>query len=93
MTQLDLFSCKPAIPSAPQKPDTERIRKLLTETLEQLRAAEKLPWDAAQMNSWDHVFHNMTKWLPSEQRDEFIRNFEGEISRLQQSALFIGLTR
>jgi hypothetical protein len=93
MTQLDLFGCQPATPSAPQTPDTDRIRTLLMETLEQLRAAEKLPWDAAQLRSWDHVFHNMTKWLPSEQRDEFIRNFEGEISRLQQSASFIGSTR
>jgi hypothetical protein len=82
MAQLDLFGTRRPLSSVPQKPNVDKIRMQLSAALEQLRAAHDMPWTAVQLNSWHHVFHNMTKWLPSEERDSFCRNFESEVSRL-----------
>jgi hypothetical protein len=93
MTQLDLFGCKPLVASTSQTPDLDMIRTLLSATLQELRGAMTMPWDAGRLKSWDLVFHNMTKWLPSEERDEFIRHFQMEVLRLKQSDLVKSSTR
>jgi hypothetical protein len=54
----------------------------LSAALQQLRAADQMPWTDAQLSSWHHVFHNMTKWLPIEERESFRRTFESEVARL-----------
>ena len=84
MAQLDLFGSRRLASSVPQKPDIDKIRALLTAALQQLRAADKIPWEPAQLRSWHHVFHNMTKWLPAKERDELRQIFQAEISRLQK---------
>ena len=83
MAQLDLFGRSRMNPVVPQKPDLQKIRLLLGAALQELRAAKEMPWEASRLRSWHHVFQNMTKWLPPEERDEICRDFETQIARLQ----------
>jgi hypothetical protein len=83
MAQLDLFGRSRVAPPVPQKPDPEKIRMILWSALHQLRATEEMPWQPAELRSWQHVFQNMTKWLPAHERNEICRMFESEVSRLQ----------
>jgi hypothetical protein len=84
MAQLDLFGSRRLTASVPQKPDIDKIRALLNAALHQLRTADEMPWQPHQLRSWHHVFHNMTKWLPTKERDQFRESFEAQISRLQK---------
>lgn len=68
MTQLDLFGSGRLTSSVPRKPDVERIRRILTAAIGELQGADEMPWTPAQQRSWHHVFQNMTKWLPAEER-------------------------
>jgi hypothetical protein len=84
MAQFDLFARGQLLPPVPQKPDVDKIRMLLDAAIRELRAADEMPWDSARLKSWHHVFQNMTKWLPAEERDELRRRFAAEISRLEK---------
>jgi hypothetical protein len=83
MAQLDLFGAGRFVSSVPQQPNIDKIRALLNATLEQLRVAHKMPWQPAELNSWRHVFRNMTKWLPADEGEKFRQAFEEQNSRLQ----------
>jgi hypothetical protein len=83
MAQLDLFGSSRLASSVPREPDREKIRMLLSTAIEQLRTADEMPWRPAELRSWHHVFQNMTKWLPAEERAEFREAFDIEISRLR----------
>jgi hypothetical protein len=83
MAQLDLFGSRQLVSSVPQPPDINDIRALLNATLEQLRGATEMPWRATELNSWRHVFQNMTKWLPFEEGEQLRRAFEEQNSRLK----------
>jgi len=83
MPQLDLFGSAVPPESISQKPNTERIRLTLGAALNELRAAEIMPWDAARLRSWAHVFNNMTKWLSDEERNRCLNDFHAEVGRLR----------
>lgn len=83
MNQFDLFTGARSRVHVPQNPDPETIRLRLLGTLEQLRSANQMPWEPWQLRSWQHVFHNMAGWLPSEERDKMRQDFSKEIERLQ----------
>jgi hypothetical protein len=86
MRQFDLFAGARSKVHVPQLPDTEAIRLRLIEVLEQLRAAQQMPWEPSQLRSWTHVFHNMANWLPQDERDSLRREFSREIERLRQAS-------
>jgi hypothetical protein len=82
MTQIDLFSGSKAAEQISQKPDPVRIRMLLGNALAEIRAAEQMPWTAPQLRTWGHLFNNMTKWLPEDERSNLVREFQIEVGRL-----------
>ncbi len=84
MRQIDLFANGRAATSIPQTPDPDEIRKRLTTVLQQLRNADRMPWNPAQVRSWKHVFHNMANWLPADEREKLRRDFTAEMERLQR---------
>jgi hypothetical protein len=84
MRQLDLFAAAKPGASTAQTPDPNVIRERLNAVLEQLRAANSMPWKPAELRSWRHVFHNMANWLPPEERDKLRRDFTAEIARLER---------
>ncbi len=83
MPQLDLFGTAQSDQIVSQRPDPERIRLVLAAALQELRKSESMPWDSARLRSWHHVFQNMTKWLPDEERESFTRSFNVEVGRLR----------
>ena len=83
MPQLDLFGNIEPEQNISQKPDAERIRLILSSALQELRNAELMPWDAPRLRSWQHVFANMTNWLPEHERQEISRQFNSELARLR----------
>lgn len=83
MSQLDLFTSAKLSLSTAQTPDPDVVRQRLHTVLQQLRAADRMPWKPAELRSWQHVFHNMANWLPPEERDELRREFTAEITRLE----------
>ena len=85
MGQLDLFGRSRLAAPVPQKPDPEKIRAILRSAIQQLRTTKEMPWQPAELRSWQHVFQNMTKWLPADERSELCRTFDCEVSRLQAS--------
>ena len=84
MSQLDLFGGAKQGSSPAHTPDAKAVRERLNTILQQLRAANRMPWTPAQLRSWRHVFHNMANWLPPEERDKFREDFTAEIARLEE---------
>jgi hypothetical protein len=85
MRQFDLFAGARPRAHVPQSPDPDAIRVRLLDVLEQLRNTERMPWDPAQLRSWQHVFRNMANWLPPEEGDRLRQEFSREIERLQRT--------
>ena len=84
MRQIDFFAENREEKPIPQTPDAENVRARLSSALQQLRDADHMPWTAAQVRSWKHVFHNMANWLPPEERDKLRQEFAMEIERLER---------
>ncbi len=82
MKQIDLFSGSKATEEVSQKPDPVRIRMLLGNALQELRQAGEMPWTAPQLRTWGHLFNNMTKWLPNDERSRLIQEYQIEVGRL-----------
>lgn len=85
MSQFDLFATAKPDTTAAQVPDPNVIRERLHAVLAQLRTADHMPWKAAELRSWRHVFHNMANWLPPDERDNLRREFIAEVARLEQA--------
>lgn len=83
MSQLDLFAAAKLGLSTGQTPDPNVIRGRLNAVVQQLRAADRMPWKPAELRSWRHIFHNMANWLPPEEREKLRRDFTAEIARLE----------
>ena len=50
--------------------------------LDELRAADALPWDEDKIGYWKLVMPQTTRWLPEEERAEILRVFAAELERL-----------
>lgn len=82
MSQLDLFSADRA-PAVSQQADPDKIRLILAAAVQELERSSQLPWDSPKLNSWCHLFDNMTKWLPEEERADLRKRFHQELRRLE----------
>lgn len=73
--------------AAPYEPDRDEIRAELVKILEAARAAtEQSPWDKRTLMYHKVVFPQMSRWLPSEEREQLCSCFFQEIDRVE--ALF-----
>lgn len=85
--QLDLFPTTAAI-DAPPALDPEsmraRVRPRLAVLLAEARAATENPWTAERTWVHAHMFHGMTSWLPTEDRDRLRAALVAELVRLGQ---------
>ena len=86
MRQADLFGAGrgPAAP-VPETPDADAIRARLHAVLDTLRAARAMPWEPARVRTQEHLFQNMTNWLPEVERDALRLAFAAEMARLRQA--------
>jgi len=84
MSQLDLFArAKPARASS-DLPDPADVRREMLDVLAQLEAAETMPFPQKTLAMWKTIWPQMSRWLPDE-RDELIRRFDAQVTRLQAS--------
>jgi hypothetical protein len=69
-----------------QAPDPERLAALalqrMTTLLDEIRAADSMPWDAQRAEVNALVFHNMANWLPAPERNALRAAFRTEMERL-----------
>lgn len=63
--------------------DPDRVRARLNRILAEVRAAETLPWDAAELSLYRTIFPQMTNWLPDDEARQLCFAFEEELERLK----------
>lgn len=81
MSQLNLF--QPARPEPTPRPSNpEFVRKHLHRLLNLARAAERMPWSAAEAQSWAELFPQLTQSLPPEEGQQLRDAFAAELARL-----------
>ena len=81
MWQGDLFEHARVQQPVSGKPDPDNIRRRLESVLRELGEAESFPWKPQELNSWRHVFHNMSKWLPEGEREQLRKEFCEQLAR------------
>jgi hypothetical protein len=96
MVQTDLFGHQPsqselfapqstAAPEAvPVTPESVRSKMLLM--LDQLRAADHMPWPERKVRINEVIFPQMANWLPEEEAAQLCFAFTREIERLKLAA-------
>ena len=82
MEQPSLFDSPPA-PAKPRVINTRRIRVSLNYVLRTMRAAEIMPWHAAEAASQEVNFPIYARLLPAEEAEPMIAEFEREMARLR----------
>jgi hypothetical protein len=84
MRQADLFATEDRrAEPPPETPSPASVRRRLHALLEELRASSAMPWTPPRVRTVEHLFRNMTKWLPQEERDSLRRAFAAEMERLR----------
>jgi hypothetical protein len=80
-SQPELFEADAAPPA--YRPDPDKVRARLHKILTEVRAAEKLPWDADRLLLYRTIFPHMTGWLPEDEGAQLRFEFETEMARLK----------
>lgn len=94
-SQSDLFGCEPSqgelfgglnTPQqvAPVTPDS--VREKMVAILVQLRSAERMPWPERKVRINEVIFPQMANWLPREEGEQLVLEFEAEVQRLREAA-------
>jgi uncharacterized coiled-coil DUF342 family protein len=76
--QEDLLPAEPAS----YAPDPDRVRQKLAAVLEELRRADRMPWDRKQRAYQQLLFPQMTRSLPPDEAQQLKKAFEAELARL-----------
>jgi hypothetical protein len=79
--QSELFDEEVETPT--YRPDLDQVRARMNRILAEVRAAEKLPWDADQLLVYRTIFPQMAGWLPEEEGAQLKFEFEAEMERLK----------
>jgi len=79
--QSELFDAEAAPPA--YRPDLDQVRARLNRILAEVRAAEKLPWDADKVLLYRTIFPHMAGWLPEEEGAQLRFEFDTEMARLK----------
>lgn len=79
--QGNLFADDDPAPRAPAQMEAT-VRPRLAAMLAELRAAQRMPWDAQQERVNRTLFPQMTNWLPEAEREHLRAAFGAELRRL-----------
>ena len=85
LSQGQLFD-EPVPPPPPPKWTQETIRARMIELIDIARNAETMPFDADEQRSHTAMFPYMAEWLPKEDGDQLLLQFETEMERLLKAA-------
>lgn len=85
MRQTNLFSTQvKTAPVRTEAPDPEAVRKRLHAILDEARNASSMPWAASRARAIEHLFRNMTNWLPEAEGETLRQGFFQQMSRLRE---------
>lgn len=85
MRQTNLFSTHTTtVPVLTEAPDPELVRKRLHAILNEARNASTMPWAASRVRAIEHLFRNMTNWLPEAEGETLREGFFQQMSRLRR---------
>ena len=85
MRQTKLFSTPVAtVPVQTEAPDPEAVRMRLYAILDEARNASTMPWAASRARVIEHLFRNMTNWLPDAEGETLRQGFVQQMSRLRE---------
>lgn len=74
-------------PVEQRKPLTaEDVRQQMLALIAQLREADAIPFEAAEMNKHIAMFPIMAQWLAPEDGEQLVFQFEAEVERLLKAA-------
>ena len=63
-------------------PDPALIRAKVRRLIDELRAAEKMPWSEEKLGFHLVVMPQTTNWLPPDERAALLSEFQAEVARL-----------
>lgn len=70
----------------PKRLTADDIREEMLALLAKARAAETMPWTSRELRTHTVLFPEMAKWLPPEEGEQLLLEFETEIERLKKAA-------
>lgn len=70
-------------PTPEYRPDPDSVRAELHKILDEVRAAQKFPWEPTRVSLYRTIFPQMTNWLPEDEGAQLRFAFEAEIARLE----------
>jgi len=70
----------------PKKLTAEDIKAEMLALLATARASESMPWTPREVRSHTVMFPEMAKWLPDEEGEQLLLEFETEMDRLRRAA-------
>lgn len=69
-------------PAASTRPDPNHLRTRLDKLIAKARNADTLPWSERELRMWRTILPNMVSWLPDEEGQRYLTEFNREIDRL-----------
>ncbi|MCR5857560.1 hypothetical protein [Mesorhizobium sp. J428] len=87
--QLDLFGGdQPELFTEEAAPivyraDPDRIRRRIANLLTEARAAQRMPWNAEELDNRLYLLKQMGRFLPEEEAAQLAFEFEQEVERLK----------
>lgn len=84
--QSEMFVSEDADYQPPKKLTADDIRDEMLALLAKARAAETMPWTARELRTHTVLFPEMAKWLPPDEGEQLLLEFETEIERLKKAA-------
>ena len=85
MAQGDLFGNDDAAQPA-WRADPEKVRARLRRILAEAQEARSNPWSPAQTQLYQTIVPNMTRWLPADEAQQWLAQFNREMTRLLDAA-------
>jgi hypothetical protein len=74
-------------PLAQRKPLTSQdVREQMVTLIERVRAADRMPFEAAELEKHRAMFPIMAQWLDPTDGEQLVLQFEMEVERLRQAA-------
>lgn len=77
--ESDLFDRRPIL----EVPTPDYVRAHMQKILDEVRGASRLPWDQSTVRAYENIFPQMSKWLPPEEAEILIVDFNSELARLK----------
>ena len=82
--QSEMFDEPAAEP--PKKLTADDIRAEMLALIATARAAETMPWTPREVRSHTALFPYMAEWLPKDEGEQLLLEFESELKRLRNAA-------